>query len=128
MTTTLKAHPIWQNLSQALAQIDLNQIARQHLQDCKSEIHGYWDENDQLYETIRFKQTPTPQLISSSIGVTPNQTGNTYWLQLRYALNISLSVTVGELLLILNDSLEVIDENWFINVQSPYVVAVIDHN
>ncbi|NJO50875.1 MAG: hypothetical protein HC840_17115 [Leptolyngbyaceae cyanobacterium RM2_2_4] len=75
MTTTLKAHPIWQNLSQALAQIDLNQIARQHLQDCKFEIHGYWDENDQPYETIRFKQTPTPQLISSSIGVTPNQTG-----------------------------------------------------
>lgn len=126
MTTTLKTHPIWQNLSQALTQIDPDQIARQHLQGCQFEVHGYWDETDQPYETIRFKQPPEPQLISSSLGVTPSQAGNTHWLQLRYALKILPSTTVGELLLILDDSLEVIDENWLIDIHSPYVVAIAD--
>lgn len=125
MTTTLKAHPVWQNLTQALSQIDLQQIANQHLQDCQGEIHGYWDESDQFYETIRFEQFPTPQLISSSLGVTPNQNTSTHWLQLRYALTIPPATTVGELLLILDDSLTVIDENWVIDVHSPYVDAVI---
>jgi hypothetical protein len=124
--TTLKAHPIWQTLSQTLSQIDPNQIAYQHLQDCQAEIHGYWDENDQLYETIRFKQLPTPQLISSSLGVTPNQPDTAHWLQLRYALTMPPSSTVGELLLILDDNLEVIDENWMIDVHSPYVDAITD--
>lgn len=128
MTTTLRSHPIWQNLAETLAQIDPDQIARQHLQDCQFEIHGYWDENDQPYETIRFKQTPIPQLISSSLGVTPNQTANTHWLQLRYMLKILPSETVGELLLILDDNLEVIDENWLIDIQSPYIVAIADSN
>jgi hypothetical protein len=128
VTITLKAHPIWQNLSQALTQIDPAQIARQHLQDCQFEIHGYWDENDQPYETIRFQQPLIPQLISSSLGVTPNQIDNTHWLQLRYTLTVPPSATVGELLLILNDNLEVIDENWVIDVQSPYVIAIAASN
>lgn len=115
-----------QLLTQTLAQIDPDQIANQHLQDCQAEIHGYWDETDQPYETIRFKQCPTPQLISSSLGVTPTQAGNTHWLQLKYSLTISPSISVGELLLILNDSLEVIDENWLIDVRSPYVIATVD--
>jgi len=126
MATTFKAHPVWQNLSQALTQIDPDQIARKHLQDCQFEIHGYWDETDRPYETIRFKQPPEPQLVSSSLGVTPSQSGKSHWLQLRYALKILPSATVGELLLILNDSLEVIDENWLIDVQSPYVAAIAD--
>lgn len=124
MTTTLRAHPIWQNLSQALAQIEPDQIALQHLQDCQYEIHGYWDENDQPYETIRFKQPPIPELITSSIGVTQNREKDNYWLQLRYALKIPSVTTVGELLLVLDDSLEIIDENWVIDIRSPYVVAI----
>lgn len=126
MTTTLKAHPIWQNLTQALTQIDPNRIAKQHLQDCQAEVHGYWDENDQAYEIIRFKQYPIPQLISSSLGVTQAQAGNPHWLQLKYALTIPPSETVGELLLILNENLEIIDENWIIDVQSPYIDAIAD--
>ncbi|KAM3097897.1 hypothetical protein ACKFKG_07345 [Phormidesmis sp. 146-35] len=128
MNTTLKTHPVWQNFTQALVQIDPNQIAHQHLQDCQAEIHGYWDENDRPYETIRFKQLPTPQLISSSLGVTPNQTETAHWLQLRYLLLVPTGLPVGELLLVLDDSLEVIDENWVIDVHSPHVVAIADPN
>ncbi len=124
MTTTLKAHPVWQTLTEALAQIDPYQVAYQHLQDCQGEIHGYWDEADQPYETIRFKQLPMPQLISSSLGITPNSTQDAHWLQLKYALTLPPSTAVGELILILDDNLEVIDENWLIDVQSPYVIAI----
>jgi hypothetical protein len=31
---------------------------------------------------------------------------------------------IGELNLILNDSLEIIDENWLIDIHSPYVLSV----
>lgn len=124
MTTTLKAHPIWHNVSQTVAAIDPTAIAIQHIQVCNAQIDGYWDESDQFYETIHFSQSPTPELISSSIGVTPSQNGGVPWLNFKYALRIPGSEEpIGELTLILNDSLEVIDENWLIDIHSPYVVA-----
>jgi len=135
VTSTLKAHPIWHNVTQALAQINPNQIANHHLQACPTGINGYWDDNDQFYETIRFTQLPTPELLSASLGLTPQETGNTNWLQLKYSLTIpssadstnshpSSATTIGELNLILDDSLEVIDENWHIDIASPYVLAI----
>jgi hypothetical protein len=135
VTSTLKEHPIWHNVTQTLAQINPNQIASHHLQACQAGINGYWDENDQFYETIRFTQPPTPELISSSLGLTPQETGNTNWLQLKYSLTIPSSAnatalhpssvtTVGELSLILDDSLEVIDENWRIDIRSPYILVI----
>lgn len=135
VTSTLKAHPIWYTVTQTLAQINPNEIANHHLQACQAEINGYWDENDQFYETIRFTQLPTPELISSSLGLTPQETGNTHWLQLKYALTIpastdtttlhpSSATTIGELSLILDDSLTVIDENWLIDIRSPYVLTI----
>lgn len=135
MTSTLKEHPIWHNVTQTLAQINPNQIASHHLQACQAEINGYWDENDQFYETIRFTQLPIPEPISISLGLTPKETGNTNWLQLKYSLTIPSSTnaavlhppsatTIGELNLILDDNLEVIDENWLIDIRSPYVLAI----
>jgi hypothetical protein len=132
VTSTLREHPIWRNVAQTLAQINPQQIALQHLQACQGEINGYWDESDQFYEKIRFVHALSPELISSSIGVA--QTGNSHWLQLKYALTIAATeltiadpdfkTTLGELSLILDDSLEVIDENWVIDVNSPYVLAI----
>lgn len=127
MTSTLREHPIWHNVAQTLAQINPQQIALQHLQACQGEINGYWDEDDQFYETIRFTQLPTPELISSSLGVA--QSNNFHWLQLKYSLAISgtdptVKITLGELSLILDDSLEVVDENWVIDVKSPHILAI----
>jgi len=134
VTSTLKEHPIWQNVTQTMAQINPNQIGNHHLQACHGEINGYWDESDQFYETIRFIQLPTPELTSSSLGLTPKETGNTNWLHLKYSLTVSPSAdsaalpaaatTIGELSLILDDSLEIIDENWLIDISSPFVVAI----
>ena len=125
MTTTLKAHPIWQNVTQTVAEIDPRTIAHHHLQSCQSQINGYWDEDDQFHDTIRFTQTLIPKLLSSSLGITPNQSSGTPWLNFRYSLTVSDSEnSSGELNLILNDSLEIIDENWLIDIHSPYVLSV----
>lgn len=135
MMSTLKEHPIWHSVTQTLEQLNPNQIAKDHLQACQDEINGYWDEDDQFYKTIRFTQRPTPKLISRSLGLTSQEVGNVNWLQLKYSLIIPLAtdsstlqpsseVTVGELSLILDDNLEVIDENWLIDINSPYVLAI----
>jgi hypothetical protein len=135
MTSLLKDHPIWQNLDQTLTQIDSHQIATQHLQSCGMQIDGYWDE-DNFYELISFTHPLQPQLISSSLGMSPSERDGTRWLQLKFLLNAKpsddlmmvnhddSSVAVGDLVLILNESLEVIDENWLIDMRSPYVIAV----
>ena len=140
MTTTLKAHPIWHNVTQTVAAIDPAAIAAQHFEACSAQINGYWDDADQFYETIRFHPHPNLELISSSLGVTSNHNGGNPWLNLRYALKIAgvdlpmtsgspaetlreRSLTIGELILVLNDNLEVIDENWLTDVHSPYVLS-----
>ncbi len=74
-------------------------------------------------------------MISRSLGLTSQEAGNVNWLQLKYSLTIPPSAdlstfypssvtTVGELSLILDDNLEVIDENWLIDIHSPYVLAI----
>jgi hypothetical protein len=111
-------------MPQTLASIDPLAIATQHIQACNAEINGYWDDTDRFHETICFSQTPTPALINSSFGVTPDHIGGTPWLNLKYSLNINGSDNaIGELILILNDNLEIIDENWVIDLHSPHVIA-----
>ena len=71
-------------------------------------------------------------MISSSLGISQARIDDPYWLQLKFALTISQSAaseqadtktTVGELTLILDESLEVFDENWVVDVHSPYVLT-----
>ena len=66
MHSTLRNHPIWNELTQTLAQVDPHQIAYQHLQACQAQINGYWDE-DNFYEVVAFTQPLEPELISNSI-------------------------------------------------------------
>jgi hypothetical protein len=135
MTSTLKNHPIWQNLNQTLNQLDPHQIAVQHLQDCSEQINGYWDD-EEFYEVVAFTQSLHPQLNSSSLGISPSGDESNHWLKLKFALMINsgdgldllhgdVQTTVGELILILSESLEIIDENWMIDIHSPYVVATL---
>ncbi|NER92957.1 MAG: hypothetical protein F6J86_03755 [Symploca sp. SIO1B1] len=116
-----------------MEQIDANQIAEQHLQACNAQINGYWDE-DEFYEVISFSQLPHAELTSGSWVISPNNTKNQYWLQLKFALTINLPVdsdslhghspaTIGDLILILDEDIEVVDENWLININSPYIIA-----
>ena len=124
---TLKAHPVWNNVSQALEQVDPCEVARSHLVACDFEIQGYWDEDDRSYDSVRFAIAPQPELISRSLGMSSSAASR--WLQLKYELTIvdsGMRQSIGELLLILNEDLEVVDENWLIDLRSPYVVAVAE--
>lgn len=123
MTTTLKAHPIWHDVIQTVAAIDPLAIAQRHLQACASQINGYWDDNDQYYETIHFTQPLIPHHTQSSLGLTLNPDGDLPWLNLRYSLTIADSTPIGELNLILNENLEIIDENWVFNLHSPHLIC-----
>ena len=131
MTGTLKNHPIWHTLSQTLRQLDAHRIAVQHLQACNAQIKGYWDE-DEFYDIISFTQVPDPKLTSSSWEILPNGAENAHWLQLKFALTIKFPndsdpshsttpTTIGDLILILDENLEVVDENWLIDIHSPYI-------
>ena len=138
VTRTLKNHPIWHNLAQTLLQLNSKQIALEHLQACQAQINGYWDE-DEFYETITFTQMPDPELMSSSLGLSAIGRENPHWLQLKFALNPNPShqnlgkgkassthdavPALGELILLLDENLQVVDENWLIDLQSPYVLA-----
>lgn len=126
MTATLKAHPIWNDVSQALAQVDSISIAEQHLKDCDYRIEGYWDEKDQFYELVQFFHRPRLRLLSCSFGVTEGQS-NRLWL--RFVLEVETATAdfeeVGELTLLLNDELKVMDENWAVDVKSPFVSATL---
>ena len=124
---TLKAHSVWNNVSQALEQVDPYEIARSHLAACNFEIQGYWDEDDRPYERIGFTTVPQLELMSSSLGMMSRSASR--WLQLKYELTIAdsgMKQSIGELLLVLNEDLEVVDENWLIDLRSPYVVAVAE--
>lgn len=70
----------------------------------------------------------------SNAGILSNSHENTHWLQLKFALIINLAsdsessctaaqTTIGDLILILDENLEVVDENWLIDVHSPYVLT-----
>jgi hypothetical protein len=125
VNSTLKNDPIWYNITQTLNRLDTEQIATQHLAECNSQIYGYWDE-DKFYEAISFTQKPHPKLMSVSLSISP-VAPEERWVKLKFALVVNPSDDskdrLGELILILDENLEIIDENWLIDAASPYVLA-----
>lgn len=119
----LKNHPVWQDLTEILENIDANKLVTEHLELCDYKISGYWDENDEFYEEVLLPRSLTAKLISSSIGMT----GRKRWIQMKFFLEVNQinfevqyiannSLKIGELILIYDENLEFIDENWQINI------------
>lgn len=125
MHSTLKNHPIWDNIARILKELDTDSVAIEHRQECNSQINGYWDE-DNFYELISFTRQVYSELASLSLSISPIDPEN-HWINLKYALTINLDGNsqdnLGELVLILDESLNVIDENWSLDLASPYVLA-----
>lgn len=133
MKVKLNNHQIWKNFEEILALTDVKAIAREHLEDCNYKISGYWDDNE-YYEEITFVSTPYTELVSSSLGITVGEPENSHWIKLKFLLKADsfvnsdepvsdLKERIGELILIFDSHLEFIDENWLIDVKSPFVVA-----
>ncbi|MEH2353481.1 hypothetical protein [Nostoc sp.] len=114
----LQNHQVWRDLTEILEILDNNALAKKHLELCDYKICGYWDEQDKYYETITLPRILEAELISSSIGVTYKER----FLQLKFFLIASAvdgTHKLGELVLIYNENLEFIDENWLLDIDSP---------
>lgn len=114
----LQNHQVWRDLTEILETLDTNALAKKHLELCDYKICGYWDEQDKYYETITLSRILEAKLVSSSIGVTYKER----FLQLKFFLIASAvdgTQKLGELVLIYNENLEVIDENWLLDIDSP---------
>ena len=128
-------HQVGDEIEKILAPIDINHLATQHLESCNYKIRGYWD-NNKFYEEIALIHPICAELVSRSIGTNIiNNHPTSHWIKLKFLLKADLSASnnnlvsddgdeeIGELTLILDANQTVIDENWLIDVESPFVVA-----
>ncbi|MFO0097681.1 MAG: hypothetical protein ACK52E_06385 [Aphanizomenon sp.] len=113
-TLKLKNHQIWQDLTEILENLDPNSLVQKHLEQCCYTINGYWDKQDKYYESITLPHPIEAKLISSFVGVTQDNR----FLKLKFSL-MNFPENIGELVLIYNENLELIDENWLLDIDSP---------
>ncbi|MBE9002111.1 MULTISPECIES: hypothetical protein [unclassified Nostoc] len=128
----LKNHQVWQDLTEILQSLDANLLVQEHLDQCDYQVRGYWDEQDEYYEKITLPRTLEAELVSSSIGVTHEER----FLQLKFLLIAdavdnrktasSNAQKLGELVLVYDENLEFIDENWLLDVDFPFLVKRSD--
>ncbi|MBW4645776.1 MAG: hypothetical protein KME23_22775 [Goleter apudmare HA4340-LM2] len=124
----LKNHQVWRDLTEILEKLNTNILVQEHLQACDYQVCGYWDEQDEYYETITLPLDLNPQLVSSSIGITHKER----FLQLKFFLFSPIiepkqtpnnhNHKIGELVLIYNENLEFVDENWLLDIDSPMLI------
>jgi len=103
-----------------LMPLDANSLVLEHLALCDYQISGYWDESDRFYEQIILPRTLSHQLVSS--GVIFN--GDKRRIQLNFTLNIETATipeAIAELMLVYDENLEFIDENWQIDLNSEFI-------
>ncbi|WP_088241922.1 hypothetical protein [Calothrix rhizosoleniae] len=124
----LKNHPVWHDLTEIVENLDASSLVQEHLKLSDYKICGYWDEQDEYYEGIILPHTLVPSFVSSSIGVTDTKR----FLELKFVLLASSHVVdsqpntmdnFGTLVLIYDENLEFVDENWVIDVNFPTVQA-----
>lgn len=119
---------IWTNLEN-LSLNAFKNMAREHLEYSNYTVFGYWDEEDKFYDEITFKQPLLLELFSYSVGKTINENQNEYWIKLQFKLKSEDEIksdidnVIGEMTLILDPNFQFIDENWLINVNSPFVIT-----
>jgi hypothetical protein len=123
---------IGENLEK-LSIASLESIGIEHLQYSNYTILGYWDDHDNFYEEVILKQPVLVKLSSYSIGKQLQENPSEYWIKLKFLLqgdlstdvekSLSLDNIIGEMTLILDPNFKFIDENWSININSPFITA-----
>ena len=119
----LQDHPVWRDLTEILESLDSDALVKEHLEACSYKICGYWDEQNQYYEEIFLPKNMVAELVSSSIEVTHRER----FLKLKFLLTVMADSTIqkmGELLLVYDEALNFIDENWYLEIDSPLLKAV----
>jgi hypothetical protein len=109
-----------------LERLDSDSLVRAHLEECDYKVCGYWDNRDQYYEEVALPDDVVTELIGSSVEVNHRKR----FFKLRFILTAgaklptSSSQKIGELLLVYNENLEFIDENWHLAIESPLLKVV----
>jgi hypothetical protein len=119
----LKNHQVWQDLTEILENLDAEILVKEHLEQCDYKIYGYWDEQDEYYETITLPRNLKAELISSSIGITHKDR----FVQLKFLLMAAVNATfkpsnnfqkMGELTIIFDENMDFVDETWLLDIDS----------
>jgi len=124
---TLENHPIWEAFNQILTQMDTKTLVMEHLKGCHYKLKGYWN-GEEFYEELTFVNPLRAELVNSALGQIHRGDCSDRFLQLRFVLKPEIDSTgeddeIGELTLVLNVNQEIVDENWLIDVESPFVMA-----
>jgi hypothetical protein len=123
----LKNHPVWRDLTEILENLDGDRLVREHLTECDYKVCGYWDEQDRFYEEVVLPRDLVAELVSSMIGVTHAERT----LKLNFLLksvdniaasNAQISQEIGKLMLVYDENLDFIDENWNLDCASPHLI------
>jgi hypothetical protein len=132
MNIDLNTHPIWDEFDRMLTQMDTKALGMEHLAACNYTVNGYWD-GDEFYEEIAFVHPLRAELANRSLDKTQIDHHSYRRIRLQFVLKSDTSSLetepasdqeeIGELTLVLDPSWRIIDENWLINVESPFVVA-----
>ncbi|MCC5608722.1 hypothetical protein LC612_18480 [Nostoc sp. CHAB 5834] len=129
----LKNHPVWRDLTEILENLDAHRLVQEHLELCDYKVCGYWDEQDKYYEIINLPRILETELVSSSIGFTYKKR----FLKLKFVFTVSgidaiaqsihNAQRIGELLLVYDENLEFVDENWLLDINSPFLDIKVSH-
>ena len=132
----LNNNPIWNYCHKMLEEIDANELLKKYLEKSNYQVQGY-SERDCSYQNITFITKLKAKLISATLGYTREQDKNHQWVKFNFLLKAEpqgyLSSKkmeedkkeIGEVTLIFNENLEFIEENWLIDVDSPFVLAQV---
>ncbi len=139
MSITLENHPVWDELAKLVTQIDAESLAMQHLMKGPNRLCGYWD-GDEHYKEVIFRTPLRSELITLSLQTPTNGHDVSRHLTMTFLLKgdseapklahyVEDSISdddddeVGELMLTFNQNMSLVDENWLVDLDSPYVCA-----
>jgi hypothetical protein len=130
MLSELNNHQIWHNLTEIAETLDADTLIQEHLELSNFKVFSYWDEYDRYYEEVILPRAMKATLVSSSIGINHKER----FLQMRFSLTHLIDtlgdddIFLGELLLIYNQNLEFKDENWYLNIESPFIIKMLNQS
>jgi hypothetical protein len=133
MAVNLHNDPIWNQLDDLSRRVNPETLALALLCECENKIRGYWHGNEH-YEEIYFTYPLRAELESISVknrNSVPHHFRSVKMSFLLFGQPVPSQTQltdedddeIGELTLVFNSQMEFIDENWMIDVESPFLIA-----
>lgn len=112
--------------------VDAKYLVKQHLEHCQFKINGYYSD-ESLYDEIHFGETVDIEIQSQSLRFIKCLDEHLIRLYIEATLILSVRDTsedledyeLAEISLSFNEKGEFIDENWNVNMDSPYIKKTV---